>query len=428
MMSSSDTSKLFCSKSEPIPSIRRDLQLIPIQDNGQSYIYFYDSMGYATPDFALDSSAGAIINLMDGRKSIEDLRPFLGDGITTDQLLEYIQFLDKNRVLHSEYFQQHSAYLEQQYEQSDIHQSATAGFSYPKKPEALKKYLHENFARANYWKNESAISDRNTIRALYAPHIDPRVGLESYAEAFSAISHLRPKRVVILATSHYAGLHPEVYGETPFIISSKDFDLPLGTIKTDKQGIRELLDKHGENETDAGITDRDRAHRMEHSIELHLLFLSYLWDHDFKIIPILVSSLEEVLYMKKGHRGQQLENFAKLINGKYGMDRETLFLISGDLSHIGKKFGDDQPAQYLFKEVKAFDRQFMDHASHSRHSKLRELMSESYDPYRICGFPPLYTFLKCMPKLKGDIINYDLWHEEERESAVSFGSILYHEE
>jgi hypothetical protein len=54
-----------------------------------------------------------------------------------------------------------------------------------------------------------------------------------------------------------------------------------------------------------------------------------------------------------------------------------------------------------------------------------ELMSRKYDPYRICGYPPLYSFLNIFPKLEGEILTYDIWDETERESGVSFGSILY---
>jgi hypothetical protein len=52
-------------------------------------------------------------------------------------------------------------------------------------------------------------------------------------------------------------------------------------------------------------------------------------------------------------------------------------------------------------------------------------MSEKYDPYRICGYPPLYSFLKTKPDLKGEVLTYDIWDESERESGVSFGSIIY---
>ena len=52
-------------------------------------------------------------------------------------------------------------------------------------------------------------------------------------------------------------------------------------------------------------------------------------------------------------------------------------------------------------------------------------MKSNFDAYRICGFSPLMSLMKAMPDLKGKRVSYDVWDEKERESAVTFGSILY---
>src|SRR5699024_3828381 len=258
-------------------------------------------------------------------------------------------------------------------------------------------------------------------RALYAPHIDPRIAIDRYVEAFAPIKDIKPKRVVMLATSHYSGWHPELYEDKPFILVNKDFELPLGNIRRDADAIAAL----SKLDEDYGIATHDRAHRMEHSLELHLLFLSYLWDHDFTIIPFLVGGLQELLYMKNGRHGELVNLFSTLLNKQFGSDDDTFFLISGDLAHFGQKFGDPQAASTMFDEVNHFDQQFMDHGATNNPAGILKLMRKEMDAYRICGFPPLYTFLSGMPNLQGEIINYDLWDERERESAVTFGSILY---
>lgn len=404
---------LFDSLTDPIPQLRRDIQVIPVQNNGSSYLYFHDSRDYIPSDFALNRETETLLSLIDGRKSINDLKPYIGDEVTVQQLKEFIQFLDKNRLLSSGYYQSYSQGIESQYEQSTIHTSNTAGNSYPADPDELKSFLGEAFGKDDFKETKA------TPRALYAPHIDPRIALDSYIKAFAPIRNLKPKRVVMIATSHYAGLYPDTYKEHPFILVNKDFKLPFGTIRRDQKSIEQLLDN------DCGITSHDRAHRTEHSIELHLLFLSYLWDHDFQIIPFLVRNLDDLYYMEDGHLGQQLDDFSRLIDNTFSDDPDTFFLISGDLAHFGKKFGDSTPASNLFNEVEHFDQQFLEYGSQNRDDLLLKLMKEETDPYRICGFPPLYTFLNIMPHLKGEVLNYDLWDERERESAVTFGSILY---
>ena len=40
-------------------------------------------------------------------------------------------------------------------------------------------------------------------------------------------------------------------------------------------------------------------------------------------------------------------------------------------------------------------------------------------------FSPLVTFLTAFNGIEGKVLNYDVWDEKERESAVTYGSILF---
>ncbi|MFA5668086.1 MAG: AmmeMemoRadiSam system protein B [Balneolaceae bacterium] len=307
--------------------------------------------------------------------------------------------------------------MELEYERSKLHQPVTAGHSYPSEASELQKYLDDAFKK--YEQTEPVVK----AKALYAPHIDTTVGLSSYVKAFSAIKHIKPKRVVILATSHYSGLFGELYDESPFIVVDKTFAMPNGDISTDKESISLL--KQIASRKNIGVSFQDRAHRIEHSIELHLLFLNYIWNHNFKIVPILVGGFDELLYMDDSYRAEQVNEFSKLLKKEFGDDENTFFLISGDLSHFGRKFGDDKSAQELLNSVQEFDHKFMHEAVINNAEGLRSLLKTDFDATRICGFPPLQTFLHTLPNLKGTQLSYDIWDETERESAVSFGSILY---
>lgn len=411
--------KLFNSYTDPIPPLRFDVQIIPIKQDGETYLYFQDQYGYTTNNFAVPQSAQSIFSLFDGGRSVEDILKFSGNGVTKEQILEYVQFLDENALLHSQYFRTYAEKLESEYENSDTHHSITAGLSYPDDPAEMEHFLNEAFEKLPF---SDPVKD---AKALYAPHIDLRFGLNSYVKAFSAIETLKPKRVVVLATSHYSGLYPDIYEERPFVISAKDFNMVNGIVKADHRSIEKIREQIGDDTEHYGVSFQDRAHRIEHSIEQHLIFINHLWKHDFSIIPILVGSLDELFYKADGFQGQQVENFTGLLAELFGDDEETFFLISGDLAHIGKKFGDDKPAKELFKEVRDFDGSFLEYGASGTPQKMLALMSEKYDPYRICGYPPLYSFLRTLPDLDGEIITYDIWDETERESGVSFGSILY---
>lgn len=410
-------SKLFDSFTDPIPPMRYDVQRIPVNQNGQSLIYMHDQMGYATADFAIPADAEAILSLINGVHSVEDIISYSSDEITKEQILEYVQFLDQHKLLRSKFFEAEAKRIEEEYEASKIHESNTAGSSYPSDPDQLKKFLDEAFETHE---SLEAVSD---AKALYAPHIDTRVGLKSYVKAFSSIRDLKPKTVFILATSHYSGLYPEQYREAPFIISEKTFQMPNGNIGTDLAKLKALKQVHDDLGEVSGICFNDRAHRTEHSIELHLLFLNHLWSHKFNIVPILVGGMDELLYSNISFRQQQLNRFSEQL--KSLADDDTFFLISGDLSHFGRKFGDDHEAATMFDEVRSNDEKFVQIAEKGSPDDMIKLMKTNHDAYRICGFPPLLTFLNTFESLQGKQLTYDLWDERERESAVSFASILY---
>lgn len=407
---------LFNSYSLPIPPFRFDIQRIPVQQNGHNLIHFFDPMGYATPDFAIPSEAETTLSLIDGNRSVEDILKVSSDEVTKEQILGYARFLDEHGLLQSEYLESLSETIEAEYERSSFHPNATAGTSYPKDLAVLLELLNKAF---DYYEHSKPVS---SAKGLYAPHIDPRVGMSSYIKAFSSIKNLTPKNVVILATSHYAGLYEKLYEDSSFILSDKTFQMPNGDVSSHKPTIDVILNSF-QDLSFAGISGKDRAHRIEHSIELHLLFLNHIWDHNYEIVPILVGGLDELLYSENSFREQQVDNFASLLRKLDNVD--TFFLISGDLSHFGPKFGDERAASKMFDEVKINDERFLETGAKANPNKLISLMKEEYDPYRICGFPPLLTFLKIFPDLNGEVLSYDIWDERERESAVSFGSILF---
>ncbi len=413
---------LFNSLTEPIPGIRGELDIIPIHHEGRELLYFHDMLGYATDNFVLDRSVGPLMVHFTGRRTVNEILDVIHNQGSSDigepDLLRFIRLLDQNRILRSVYFRKISEHFEEEFESMDVRPPVTAGNSYPSDPKELRRQFDEAFSRSGANTQTNGL----VVKALYAPHIDPRVGMSSYVKAFGPLRSLRPKRVVLLATSHYAGLYNRRYLGKPFILTEKDFQTPLGIVKNDRESIRELAML-----TNAGISTSDRAHRIEHSIELHLIFLKYLWSHEFSLVPILVGSLDELLYMPDGDLGTKMVNLSDALNRMFGDDPETLFLISGDLAHFGKKFGDKLPASTYFEEVHRFDKQLLRAAEKATPDAFFDVMKTNNDQYRICGFPPLMTFLNAIPGLEGRQTSYDLWDERERESAVTFGSILYYQ-
>lgn len=409
------STELFSSKTRPVPPVRRDLQIIPVEEDGRNLLLFYDSMKISKPGFALDQSVEPILSLLDGRKSLRQLISYFGNGVSEDEILKFIQMLDQQLLLESEYFTAESEQVELRFENSDIREPALADGSYPSDPAKLSSFMNDLLSKTSTDQNGSLTPSK----ALYAPHIDLRVGAKQYADAFSTLKTLKPKRVVILATSHYSGYFPQLYNSSPYIGTYKSYNLPGRIFNTDENTMQQLSDKGME----IGFTNRDRAHRIEHSIETHLLFAGHIWSHEFEIVPILVGGIDEIFYKQDGDIGKKISAFAEQLRL---MDTDdTFYLVSGDLSHVGRKFGDSIAAGSMRPDVETFDKEFINRAAANDSQLMLKHISENYDPYRVCGFPPLYTFMNSFPDLRGKSINYHWWDEYERESAVSFGSIAF---
>lgn len=420
-MSDTDTKPLFNSLSKPVPPFRAGIDIFPVESDGKKLIYIHDTLGYVPRPFVLNKEVAGLMALIDGEKSVTQIHQEIINyqpetDVTEELLIKFIQHLDKNRVLFSDYFKEYSEEVEAEFEALSTRPPSNSGTSYPEAPSELRSKLDEALSNGKISENAA------NARVLYAPHIDPRIGLSTYGKAFAPLQTVQPKRVIVLATSHYAGsYHPE-YENSPFILSDKIYETPLGKVEPDQERIDELS-KSAEK---LGVSTSDRAHRVEHSIELHLIFAQHIWPDNFKLVPILVGPLEELFYTKEGQLADKVNAMSEWIHQQI-QDPDTFLLISGDLAHIGKKFGDSAAAESMFEDVKEFDKSFLNHAKAGDSEGLFRHVANDYDPYRICGFPPLYTFLKSAPEMQGEITGYQIWDEKERESAVTFGSVLYYD-
>lgn len=403
---------LFYSLTDPVPALRRDVQIIPIEDKGKDLLYFHDSMGYLSKNFALDVSVQPLLLMLNGHTSIEKIHHQIDGGVSEEELLDFVQLMDQHRALHSEYFQFFAEKMESDFEKNEVRPPSLAGESYPEDPNELNSFVGEMISK-------NGKTTDHKIQALYAPHIEISVGKKQYGQAFSNLKQTEPKRVVILATSHYADYYYKYYDGYPFIGSTKTFQMPGRVLVPDLDLINTLSEKSPQN----GFTLKDRAHRIEHSIEFHLLFASTIWTHDFKIVPILVASFDDLYYSQKGDLAKKIDVFTSQL--KSFIDDDTMILLSGDLSHVGQKFGDQEPAANLREKVEQSDKQLLDISVTGNPQDLLNHLKKDFDSTRICGFPPLFTYLKMFPDKKGELLNYYWWEEKERNSAVSFGSILY---
>jgi AmmeMemoRadiSam system protein B len=283
--------------------------------------------------------------------------------------------------------------------------------SYPNHPVDLRDTLNDILAK------ESPVSKPNgKITALIAPHIDIVVGAKAYAAAYRMLEHTKPSRVIILGTGH------KLINRL-FSITGKNFETPLGTLKTDQDAVEYLRSRGKEV-----IAKDDFEHRTEHAIEFQTLFLQHLLQEgSYEIVPILCGPVQASLheYSRKAFQDRTDSFCQGLVELLAETGRETIIVAGVDFSHIGPKFGHDMPATHLQVPAETHDKKLIHCLAQLDSDGFWEESRAVQDRYNVCGFSAMACLLEVLPPGKGALQHYHLWHEEATRSAVSFAAMTF---
>jgi len=265
--------------------------------------------------------------------------------------------------------------------------------------------------------SEPSISEPDgKLSALVVPHIDLNVGYKGYSTAYQMLKHASPSRIILLGVGHQLQ-------NTLFSLTDKDFEAPLGITRSDRKAIGRLR-KSGRDI----IASDDFAHRSEHSIEFQLIFLQHLMaDKTFTIIPILCGSLQADLpeYSREAYQGQTgrfLDELRSILNDP---EQETILIAGVDLSHTGPKFGHEMPASHMQLRSEEYDRNLLTNLTRLDADNFWEESRRINDQFNVCGFSALACLLEILPQCQGELLHYEIWHEEPTRSAVSFASLVF---
>ena len=384
---------------ESAPKVRNDLEFIPIQHEGRQLVLIRDHLGLVQEGKAVAPALYQILALLNGARSLRDLqwemmRQRSGLLVDTDEIKNILVQLDKSFLLDSKRFRSARNEIVTRFASEPVRRCSHCGEGYPSDPVALRAQLDEILG------SQAPVSGPDgKIRALVAPHIDLRVGYKVYSRSYSMLKYASPTKVILMGVGHQLV-------DNLFSLTDKDFETPLGLVKSATGPIKRLRE-----EGKGAVSDNDFAHRSEHSIEFQILFLQHLLQQDITIIPILCGSFQASL--PEYHRDAYLE--------KAGPFLEVL----QDFSHIGPKFGHDRPAEYLESQSTAHDKELLGYLSKLDKEKFWEESREVNDRFNVCGFSALAGLLEVLPPCKGKILDYQVWHEEATKSAVSFAAAVF---
>ena len=396
--------------------MRKDLEFFPVKHGDRQFILIRDHLGLVQEGKAIALQTYQIITLLDGTRTVRDLQIELirqNDGVLvgTDEVKNLLAQLDESYFLDSDRFGRARDQIVDNFTMKEIRPCSHCGSAYTDNPSELKNRLDEILACQS-----PAPEPEGKIKGLISPHIDLSVGSRVYSNAYQMLKYTTPSRIVLLGVGH------QMVNDL-FCLTDKDFETPLGIIKSEKPLIHELQEAGGDI-----IASNDFAHRSEHSIEFQLIFLKHLLSGTpFTIIPILCGFIKTCLpeYSREAYlenAGPFLGVLTRILNDQ---DKETLLVAGVDFSHIGPKFGHEMPAGYLEGKSEAHDKNLLNHLSRLDPDLFWEESGRVKDQFNVCGFSALACLLEVLPSCKGRILDYQLWHEEATRSAVSFAAVVF---
>ena len=411
----------------------RPIEAFPVQQDGKTLIYLKDPLNLATP-IGISPVGYFLLAHLDGRHSLVDIQAAynqrFGALLMSDELKGFVDMLDQHYYLESERFQKYRQAVVSEFRRLPTRAPAHVGGGYKSEPLALTAQLDSYFLAPKGPGVPSAANGAaapKAPKAIVAPHIDFHRGGPAYAWAYKPLAESAGADLyIILGTSHCGG-------KTPYILTRKNFETPLGLVETDGEFVSRLQAECAED----CFTD-EYLHRGEHSIEFQVLFLKYIAqkraaltgqpEKPFKIVPILVSSFRPMMVSQTlPEETVAVGNFLRTLRQLAQQDARQICFVAGvDLAHVGRQFGDQEPITEDFLNwVEAEDRQLVDRLVELDAPGFFQEISKDEDKRKICGFSPLYSLIHLLDGARGNHLHYGQAFTPETGSAVTFTSLIF---
>ncbi|MEM2249551.1 MAG: AmmeMemoRadiSam system protein B [Candidatus Bathyarchaeia archaeon] len=209
-----------------------------------------------------------------------------------------------------------------------------AGAFYAGKAESLKRQIEECFLHElGPGKIPKVVEGPRRVVGLVCPHAGYMYSGPVAAHAYyNLASDGRPDTVVLFGPNHTG------YGSALAVMNEGFWRTPLGDVEVDGETANKIV-------REARIVDvDDSAHRYEHSIEVQLPFLQYLFGSAFKIVPIC-------FLMQDLHSAREVgQAVARVLAGK-----NALIVASSDMTHYEPQKVAEKKDMMALKAVEVMD-------------------------------------------------------------------------
>lgn len=407
--------------SRPFPHLR-NLQFSPLKEGEEQYVVLWDPSGLSTEKLIVPLSYFYLLQFFDGEHSLEQvsaeyLKKF-GEFLVPDRLERLVADLDGKLFLEGERVEAARQAALAAYQEEPVRKAVFAGKSYEADPDKLAAQIKGFFTSKEGPGRKDSEHKGQPIKGLVAPHYEIKDAGPIYAWAYKELLEAQaPDLFVILGTCH-AGL------ENGYAVTGKDFETPLGVVKTD----RVILDRL---KTHAGLYfSEELAHKNEHSIEFQLPFLQCVVGRakPITIVPILcafpASSFSSPHLRELRER---IESFLQVLREALNAaGRPACLIASAELAHIGMRYGDSSPpTDFSFHRCMQQDLTMLKHAEEINPEAFAQFIVKEQDSRRISGFAAIYSALRLIGEGKGEVLRYDRGITDQFNSTVTYASMAF---
>lgn len=388
----------------------RPLEPVPIDHGEQRFIALRDNTGLSAGMVLLQPAAYFLLQFMDGKHNRSEIRQRFtattGLELPEEMLENLLAQLDEHLVLDGPRAREALA-------RHSLRPAAHAGSAYPSDPAELKLFLDGVLGLDPNGVGEVA----GRLAGVLAPHIDIRRGAACYSQAFSELRARRPERIlaIVLGISHSAS-------RTPFILTRKDFETPLGPVPTDLAVVDELAAA-----CDFDPFTDEYNHLGEHSVEFQAVFLRHLYPSHLRMVPILCGSFHRPLL--EGGLPEDIAGvpafFSALKRVVEGHSEEAVIIASVDLAHVGVRFGGSPLSEQDLAALAVADRESLARAVEGDAPGFFATLQADGGARSYCGTSAIYTMLRVLDT-SGTLHRYDQCNEPGNVSSVTIAAAGYY--
>jgi AmmeMemoRadiSam system protein B len=385
------------------------------EDPTTGEVYVADRLQRNGPRLRLGAIEGLALQMFDGRRTLRDIqleimRLLGGRMIPLDHFARLLQVADDVGYLDGSRFQQ--------LRDNPIREPSCLD-AYPDQPGALRDHIRDLFLHPEGSGLPREGQPNGRLRAVLVPHIDYARGGLTYTWGFKDLfEHSDASLFVIIGTSHCSPHR--------FTLTRKHFRTPLGVVPTDQAYIDRLVQHYG----DGLFDDELGAHLPEHSIELEVVFLQFLYEgrRPIRIVPLVVGSFFDCI--DAGNSPSARADISRMVRALQQAEAETrepiCYVISGDLAHIGPYFRDPAPVHPdQLQHSRRQDQAILHKAAAGDGEGYFRVIAAEQDARRICGLPPTYLVLEALRPSRGRLLHYDQYVHPQNVLSVSFASVSF---